>query len=253
MLALLAALATNAAAVTLTVGPPDERISVAPGGTTTFQVTVANTAKDPAEKLVTTAYVQDWWYNPDGSHVFAAAGTLTHSASAWMSITPPERMMAGGQTDTFDVTVSAPKDAKAGAYAVVFVEGHTPEHPLMPGGRIGVLVMVRVSGTGRDALTLEHSSVEPPTETTPLELDLTVHDTGDVHEFAEFHGVLIDASGKSAASLSAPPLRFLPDQTRHIRAKYSGVLSPGAYTVVGTVQYAGDHAIAVSARVTVAP
>jgi len=119
------------------------------------------------------------------------------------------------------------------------------------GGRIGVLVAVRVQGTGAESLALDGVEVSPPTESTPLEVDARVRNTGDVHLKPETRVVVLDGNAQVRAKLGERHPILLPGQEAFLRNQWGGALEPGDYTALVTVVFGEGQAATAERAFTV--
>lgn len=122
------------------IDKPKIRLSVAPGSYASGEVKVENNGKDPAAVKV---YLEDWVYNAqDGGKEFMPKGTTALSASNWITFYPADFTVPVGGIQMVRYTVSVPKDAKGGNYAVMFFETGGGEMPAVD--EKGNNVMVKV-------------------------------------------------------------------------------------------------------------
>jgi hypothetical protein len=88
------------------------------------------------------AKVEDWWQGEDGEH-YAEPGTLRHSCSPWITLSPVEAAVAAGGTLVVQVTAAVPLEAAPGGYWCVLTVDQLPD-PLAPaqGVQVGFLSSV---------------------------------------------------------------------------------------------------------------
>ncbi|MCB9688693.1 MAG: hypothetical protein H6735_26880 [Alphaproteobacteria bacterium] len=242
----LVALAHVAWAVEFSVAPVQSELVVAPGSTVTHTLQVQNQGD---QVLSVRTYVWDWWY--DGpSHRFEPPGTFERSAAGWFTVFPQEVQLNPGEVAKVQLNGSIPNDIEAGWFAVAFVEAHpVQEDPaggmqLLPGGRIGSLLMLRAGRTGTRTLEAGTPRVTSVSGA-PLDAFFDLTDKGDVHTFVELRAVLRDAKGGVVDRLDVRGMRLLPGQTRPLEAKGTTPLAAGDYELVGSFVYGDDQVLPV--------
>jgi hypothetical protein len=240
----LVAVPWRARALSITVSPLTVDMVVPAGSSQQVPITVANRGEAPLEFR---AYLFDWSFD-DSQSVYPPPGSTERSAALWSSVLPQRMTLDPGTRDRFDLVVSPPEDARAGYFAVLFIDTGLPTVQAENGegafaltGRIGVVLAVRIQGTGTDALQVEDVRVDPPSASTPLSIETVIYNLGDVHANAESRVVVVDAEGQVRAKLAGRRPFVLPGQTRTIESEWGGQLDDGTYTALVTVTY-GDGA-----------
>ena len=82
-----------------------------------FRLTLAKDEQRTQFKV----HVEDWWRSEDGRESFyKPAGTLPQSCAPWIKLNPVEAAIGPGETLEVRLSISIPKDAKAGGYWCAF-------------------------------------------------------------------------------------------------------------------------------------
>lgn len=243
--AALMLVAPVAQAFQLTVAPARALVEVEPGGTSTFPVMVTNEG-DLA--LYVRGYAVDLAYVEGKGLLARPPGTTEHSAVNWIQVVPREMDLPAHESAQFQVTVSAPPEARDAAYATVFVHTQIANTASGSGskmqGRIGVHAFVRVRGTGTEAVDVRSVDFVAPTETSPGTISLLLENTGSVYVQPEFKGMVRTTDGEVLGRIDARAYRpFLPGEPIPLEMHWSGFLEPGAYELVGTVLFGDQRAL----------
>ncbi|MBW2257407.1 MAG: hypothetical protein JRI25_22805 [Deltaproteobacteria bacterium] len=235
-------------ALSLTVAPGTVDVVVPAGSSEQVYIDVGNGGQTPLEVR---AYLFDWWHEA-GQQQFPPPGTVERSAALWSSVVPARLTLDAKSRDRLILVVAPPADAIGGFFAVVFVDAAAVPNPeaapattLGLSARVGVLVAVRVQGTGNDALVVAGVEVRPPTESTPLEVSAQVRNTGDVHLKPETRVVVLDGDEQVRAKLAERHPIVLPGQDASLESQWGGELEPGAYTALVTVVFGEGQATTV--------
>jgi len=233
-----------ALALSLSLTPPSVDVVIPAGASAQVQVDVAN-GGDGALEL--RAYLYDWWHDETGTR-FHPPGTVQRSAALWSSVLPTRLQVAARSQDRFTLNLEPPDDAVGGYYAVLWVEAASVLDPasgspsLGVGGRIGVMISVRIQGTGTEALVVDGVDIQPPTDSTPLAVSAQVRNTGDVHLFPEARVVILDGEDQVSGRLDGERAFAFPGQDTTLEARWGGELEPGSYTALITVLYGEGQA-----------
>ncbi|MDD5668741.1 MAG: hypothetical protein PHE58_01740 [Candidatus Omnitrophica bacterium] len=140
-------------ASTLRINQSKVRSIVAPGGAKSGVIQVENSS-DSVVKVK--AYLEDWVYNEaacDGTKKFFPSGTISGSASPWISFSPSDFTLAPFGKQTVNYKIAVPSNAQGGHYSVLFFESSFGDQGADEGVgmnlvvRIGTLFYVEPEGT----------------------------------------------------------------------------------------------------------
>jgi P pilus assembly chaperone PapD len=228
---------TAAVAFSYSWGPQELEFKIRPGQGMTKSFRVTNNTQKVAHMQVV---IEDWSF--DGpSHRFEPAGTLPTSALTWLSVQPERFKVEPGETQVIQVTVSAPPDARGGRFAGLFAATVPPDEDpnfkgwaMTVGARLGVLVPIRVVGTGTEAAELVQASFEAKDNDL---FKLAVKNAGDVHLRAGFKAVVMKDGAVVGTLKSQRDTRLLPGQTRDISGLLEFDLENGVYEITGAIPW----------------
>ncbi len=141
------ACAGEARAFSFSVQPSRIELSVPAGKQRGKSVTIDNSkAETPVHIKV---YAQDIVFLPDGTNKFLTPGTTEWSCAKWLKVLPTEVDIQAGEVQDVRVSVTVPKEARGGYYAMLFFESSPSyvEKGLGINFRIGALTQVVIPGT----------------------------------------------------------------------------------------------------------
>jgi P pilus assembly chaperone PapD len=233
----VALFSTGALAFSYSWGPQELEFKVRPGQGVTKSFQVTNNTQKVAHMQVV---IEDWSF--DGpNHRFEPAGTLPSSALTWLSIQPERFKVEPGETQVIQVTVSAPPDASGGRFAGLFAATVPPDEDpnfkgwaMTIGARLGVLVPIRVVGSGTEGAELVQASFKSDESD---RLKLSVKNTGDVHLRAGFKAVVMQDGMVVGTLRSRRDTRLLPGQTRELDGLVEFDLENGVYEISGAITW----------------
>jgi hypothetical protein len=239
--------------VSLGASPASLEMTLERGKTAAQTILLFNQGKDPVDVK---AYAWDWWHEPGNPRKFAPPGSLPHSAAKWITFVPEKVKVTPGKGANVTVIVATPANASAGNYAVAWFEAIPESKPnakeLRVGARLGVLIMTEVRGASKPNVTVDAMTISPPTASRPFKADIKLTNSGDVHLFPKGTLVIMDQKRKLIGHVGFEKQRMLPGEDRHVTLKYSGVIKPGDYDAILTVDYGEAGATVKTTTFTVA-
>jgi P pilus assembly chaperone PapD len=112
----------------IALAPARFELEMMPGSETTVVVNIDYySAKTNAQPYRLVASLNDWSINQQGELGFYKAGTRPESASPWIIYSPAEVTVQPGQTHSIRVTISVPKDARAGDHLAALIVEQRPD------------------------------------------------------------------------------------------------------------------------------
>lgn len=228
------------------VSPASVEATVKRGSTYTQTYTLSN---NTSEQLRFSCSVIDYWYDQQNRRLTARPGTLPRSASSWVHFSPAEVLVEPHNSATIKATITVPLAAAGGYYTMPVFEAlpvKSESASSRPGASaattsIGIrfrgLVMLATEDASDYQLEIMGGKVSPPTDSTPLEMNVDVLNHGTVH--ARLRGVfaILDAKGALAGRGQIESAKFLPGQRDLMKVPWAGELRPGRYTAVVTLSY----------------
>jgi len=133
-----------AAAVTINASFAPIRVTARPGDVVTTSYQLKLQEGEPTARFK--VEVQDWWRSEDGQQSFyASAGALTRSCGKWVSATPREAPVSGGQVLQVRLSISVPSAVKPGGYWCALTLDETPDPEAVTPEGVGVQFLASVS------------------------------------------------------------------------------------------------------------
>lgn len=243
----LALITTNAAAFSYSWGPQELDIKIKPGQTVsrTFQVT---------NGTGTTAHFQsviyDWTFE-DSKNRFVQPGSLPTSALTWLTVTPERFRLQPSEQQLITVIAAAPPDAAGARFAGIFAEtvpaDQNPDGWNMGiGARLGVLVPIRVLGSGTEAAEVASISLSDEAR----DVAVVAANVGDVHLRPTAKVALMREGQIIGTAQSRGSTRLLPGQRKVINIPLELELDAGTYDILGILSYGEGREVPFSETLT---
>ncbi len=228
-------------------------LAVRPGTVHTFSFVVRNETEVPE---TFTVYVGDWDRDELGGNRFYPPGTLPHSLSPWLRVTPSSFTLAPGAAREVQGTLTVLSTVAAGAYwGIVFVQGEP--RPVQQGGttvmvarRIGIKVYATV-GSPRPQGEIRRVEFRG---LNPLWLVVEFANSGRANlREVRVEVQVYDAQGKLLGEVKPDPVPCLPGGVRWVVAESELRPGPGTYLAVVRVDFGGPEVLAAQATLRVRP
>lgn len=228
-----------AAGAQLRISPPIKRLTVRPGSTRDFSVSLINSGGQP---VTYTVGIQDMGMHPNGMPF--SKPDLPRGASKWLSADAETLTVAPGEMKTVRIRVKPPRDAAGGYYALVGFRMPPPS----PGGSGRGVAFGQVVTTAV-LVTCPARQIEVSAEVTdmnlsalsvatPWEVRSTFANTGQMHMYVRGEATLMDGQGRrlDRASFAVGSGTVLPGYPRVFTASFSRGFPDGLYTVKAEFQ-----------------
>ncbi|RJO63867.1 MAG: hypothetical protein C4540_05975 [Candidatus Omnitrophota bacterium] len=246
----------RAEAAMLRIDKPKVRLSIAPGNTRTGSINVENVSDAPVEVK---AYLEDWFYLPpfDGTKEFKPARSLALSCANWITFVPAEFTVPPYGRQSVNFTVTVPKDAKGGHYAVMFFESPMGKQKQTEGvvvnvvGRIGALFYIEPEGAINKLCVLSNLAIGRPTTDSPLGISADFLNEGDVDITAKATYYIMDAQGIVYARGEFNDLFTLPGDKGRFSSEWKENIPQGKYDIVLTLELGERDSLVREALLTV--
>lgn len=191
---------------------------------------------------------EDMWYDEANQRVAGRSGTLPRSASLWVLFSPAEVVVEPHSSAVVMATVSVPKTAAGGYYAVPVFKSMPANDVATTAGAsntatasIGVRFLLLMMFTTREAteygVEVKGGRITPPGATAELAMELDVVNRSNTHVNLRGAFAILNSSGAMIGRGDIPAKRYLPGQRNLIQAGWAGELPPGTYTSVITLSY----------------
>lgn len=228
------------------VSPASIEAKVKRGATYTQAYTLFN---NTSERLRFSCSVLDYWYDENNRRLTGRPGTLPHTASPWVQFSPSQIVVEPKSSATLKVIITVPLGAQGGYYTMpVFEALPVRDEPKAAGSvenssraSIGIrfrgLIMLATEDANEYNIEVMGGKVAPPTDATPLEVDIDVRNRGTVHVRLQGSFAILDEKGALAGRGKLESSRFLPGQRNILKAAWASTLAPGKYTALVTFSY----------------
>jgi hypothetical protein len=225
------------------VVPPSQLVTAQPGEQIDGVITINNPNDTP---ITVRIYLADWNYNAEETQTFYEPGSLSASASPWITFSPSILTLEGQESTEVRYTAEVPINASPGTHwSMLFVEGENPNPA--PGDRlatfkvrVGHTIYVNVPPLERDGMITGIFGVPPDDANTPYRFAIQYANTGNAAYAVEGVMELRDISGETVATIDVDRLVVLPHSMRFITSNLFGPLDPGPYTMLIILNY-GDR------------
>jgi hypothetical protein len=186
----------QAQAFDLSVTPAKVELTVQPGQSLDFSISLINSASEPLELLV---YPMDYYISPDNTFVFEQPGYYSYSCANWIKISHDRVVVPPNSQIEEPFSISVPQEAEPGGhYGVIFFQDARqppPEQGTAPIPRIGSLILLTIPGDIVREGSITKFEVQddyfslwgPPAEGTAgwparnIKYHLEIENTGNVH------------------------------------------------------------------------
>ena len=236
--------------VSFTVSPLIQELTVSPGVTRDFHLTVfTGHSKQPEMHFL--VYPADFILNRDGKINFFEPGSIKRSAAPWIKIDPAEFTMKPGETKDVKVKLTVPRNVSGGYYTAILVQ-LLPEIP--PEMKIGTVRTWRMASIleltvigwkkPREQVSISSLKVESSTEEKGLTFVVTVENKGDVHTRGEGNLAITTREGRRVAELPLEAGRgtVFPESMRDFKVVLERELPRGEYFADATFKYGNRRA-----------
>ncbi len=236
---------------TFTVMPMSQNINLKAGETFTGSIVIAYPA-DAEEDISYAVSVSP--YSVIGENY--TADLLTESNTTlitdWITIENPEGTLNPNETATINFTITVPEDAPAGGqYAALTVRSANDETETASSGginnifEIASVIFADVEGETIHSGELTQNSVPSFSVSNPPSTEITVSNTGNVHEAAVTKITIRNIfTGETIFPTENDPSEFIeyimPGTTRYSTRELSNLTDLGLFEVTQTVDYLGE-------------
>ena len=226
-------------AATIRISAPKVQLELAPGETYSGEITAENPADEEVKAKI---YLEDWAYKEGGTGEknFLPPGTTPLSAAKWITFAPAEDVIKPFGRVVARYTVTVPKDAKGGYYAVLFFEtvlGSIKDDEgvnVMVAGRIGSLFYVTVKGNSERSGDITSVEIPPFEGNKPLQIHTAFHNTGDLDITLGGNFLIMSDEGKILGRGDVSKIYTFPGESATGKTEWVGRLPAGKYSVLLT-------------------
>ncbi len=242
----------------IVVAPLKQEVTVKPGQTVKFHISIANTSRNKwARTQSAHLEVMDFFVTEGGGITFKPPGTVKNSASKWITLSESDLTLAPGEGKQVECILKAPYSATGEAYSAVMVtlgmKGKT-NSGVTVGYRTASGIFVTVAGRtfAKQGKILRGEVVWPkqaagqptskptePAKPRPVMVRAVLKNTGRVRFEASGEVRINNSHGHVVyrAPMKTKRARVLPSATRVFEAELNKALPQGEYTVKIELDY----------------
>lgn len=241
-----AASASIAAAGSMSMTPPRTRLAIAPGGHGSQTITVTNGTEAPVTCRVE---VVDWTIGGGTAEglEYHPPGTQERTCSGWLQALPEAFDLASGENQEISVSITLP-DTAEGSYFSALLINMRPDTPAPTEGittqtalNFGHLVTIDTEDRTTWAASVDTFYVSRPDDTRPLEIRAVIRNQGDAGLRPEGSFAVVDTAGVLMGKVDMKVYFAQPGGVMRVTETWDGLLGPGAYQVIGTIDIGGDQ------------
>lgn len=226
---------------TLELTPPSQELSVNPGQTKQFKISVRNRSRG-AINLETR--VEDFTAAGEEGQVELVEKS-DYSVNNWTTINPNKLTIEPNQTKDVTGTISVPKDSAGGRYGAVVFSVVTPDDTNTSQAKvaqeIASLFLVKISGKTNEEMRLESFTAPRFSEYGPITFDLKLHNSGNVHTKTTGLVNVTDMFNKKVADIVIPLKNVFPQAKRIVPVELDKKFLIGRYTATAILYYGPEN------------
>ncbi len=245
----------RAARAGVAVAPLRQEISVAPGRTERFRITITNRVRDRARARPERVHIQlaDVAVSETGHLSFPEPGSMPRSASNWITLNSTELLIRPGESEIIEGTIAAPHHAAGEYYSAVLVtlgsQGET-EGGVTLTYRIASGLFVTVTGRSfprRAKITrceivwpqLDGEKIVQPVHSRPPEVVVALENTGQARFRATGRVRILDENSRTVflTPLRSNRSRVFGGDSRIFRTSLDKPLPTGQYQLHVEMDY----------------
>ncbi|MDD3275128.1 MAG: hypothetical protein PHN16_05195 [Candidatus Omnitrophica bacterium] len=220
------------------------RLSIPAGQRAFGEITLDN----PSDEVkIVHLYLEDWYYQPDGSGAkeFLPANSLPSSACSWITFSPTDLVLPAFGKQKINYAVSVPPGAKGERFATLFFETALGKGELASSGRsagldvnvrVATLFYIEVKDTVERSAKIDNLKVKPSADGSgALEISLDFENTGnsDITTSGNFN--LMNSEGLVSARGAFNSVYTLGGGKGVLSSAWKEKIPAGEYDLVVTV------------------
>lgn len=226
-------------------------VEVAPGEAREGTFTVVNRGEAPIDIEVT---LRDFTRALDGGLRMAAPESYERSLAPYLSYTPSELTLGGGESRPVSYRIDLPESADGPHWSILMVRERSHDDPDDDGGdgrrAGGVLsvsfgVQIRQVDPSDRVLDgrLTDTDVLPPQDEAPRRVVTTFENTGTTFPMVTGEIRIINAEGRETATIDIDRFRVFPGLKRKVTTPIETDLPEGTYLALVVLDFGGDYKV----------
>lgn len=227
----------------ISISPLTFDLSANTGDTLIDELIVRNSGKETVNISVES---QDFVASGEEGDIALSEEKTTYSLSSWIKIDNGTFQLTGRQQKKVKFSINIPSNAEPGGhYASVYAylrpstEADTGAYI---GQKIGSLVLLKVAGAVKEEATIDtFKTVKSWYEKGPVEFDVRIKNTGNVHIKPKGMIAVTNIWGNKVVDIPVDQKNVLPGSTRHMSAIWQDIPKFGKYTATLLSYYGEDN------------
>ena len=235
-----------------TVLPTGKDIKLSAGETYTGHITIVNPANS-TQTLKYSVSAAPYSVTDENYSVDLSATTGRTTITEWIKIKEPEGELQPNESKDIEYTITVPGDAPAGGQYAALIVTNSPDQESSSSDltissvyEIASLIYANVSGKTVHDGTIIENNVPSFVTRTPVEINATLKNDGNTHEYASFSIIATNAlSGEelfSTESEDQTPFYevVMPETTRFVTRQIDNLPSLGLIRIKQSINYLGE-------------
>ncbi|MGZ6124250.1 MAG: hypothetical protein ACXWLR_04775 [Myxococcales bacterium] len=219
---------------TVSLSPAVIQLRGEPGQSTTQTFTMVNaTSIDLSFKLEAKDVLVR-----DGRRLFVEAGELPGSLAATAVFSPQEVVVGARQQRSVEITVTSPRSPKPRAILALW-RGTTRLPQGSQSATVSLGALLTFAFSDQVSLAPGPLVVHPQSASANATFEQSMENDGSEPLVERGMAVILNGAGAIVGKALFEPRRLLPGERATVRTEYGGVLRPGRYRVLSTLEYEG--------------
>lgn len=177
-----------------------------------------------------------------GKRAFVSSERMPDSLAALVSVPSRHALVQPGQSLKIPVTFVAPDVSRSRAVVVFFRASREHEVPNQPKIRLNLGTVVDFTVSNEVLLRVTSLAVEQQTNTNNVAITEELANVGPEPAIVRGVVAILSEKGDLVGKTEFQQKRLLPRESNLIRAEFPGVLKPGKYRAICTLEFA-DNAV----------
>lgn len=249
--------------VSWSVIPMGFNFNPSPGDTLTNVLTIRNSGNIEEELII---YIKDIQYNADGNGKELEPGNLDRGMAKWITITPKNLTIKGGENKQVRFTLIIPEEIDPGSYWSNMYAESVNNPKLMSqseveGRKVSIFANMRyqinlnttINGDIIKSGEITNVEIIPNDKDTSLVVNTTFKNTGNLILRCKGTVEIRDEMGETVETISLGGFKTYPECIRLIKKIIPQTLNPGEYSALAVIDFGGEYLVAGEAFFEIPP
>lgn len=239
----------------ISVSPSVITLSGNPGETISETLTITNSGKTPYEFLVN---VKDWKREVSGNKVYADAGTLPNSNSAWIRVVENSFVIKPGERKLVTIYMEVPAEGvgHVASNSIVFLTQTNPQESATNESAIGIKIAYEFGvqlfynpPTARKGeIEYEQLTFISAQDEKAAKAQLQYRNEGDVNKTGTIRVELTNKESGEEFKLQPVPFAIMPHDVQIIQVELPANVTKGNYLLVSLLDAGGGYNLKVAEK-----